>query len=70
MRKELEDEWAEEVYHEWFNYEQYKVRTEEYSDTFDYGNWGWNIKESTNEAKNQVNKRMMAFYRKFKMNFP
>lgn len=69
MRKELEDEWAEEVYHERFDYEQYKVRTEEYSDTFDYGNWGWSIEESTNEAKIWVDKRMMEFYRKFKMNF-
>ena len=53
-----------------YNYNDYKVKTQKYSDTFDYSNWGRAFKETT--AKNvdyDLNNYIVMYYEKFAINF-
>lgn len=66
------DVW-ENVYYDYekkFNLDDYKVSINEYSDTFNYGNWGWTLENEPVEKIDDIfDEIIMNFYSKFFLNF-
>lgn len=73
MRQELLDDVAQGVVYDetqYFYYREYKVKLDQYSDTFDYGNWRKKFQpDSAENIVSELDKQIMDFYQKLHMNF-
>lgn len=72
MRKSHENNLGENVFHEvlYENFNQYRASTQEHSDTFDYGNWGWDFNNNrTDQIMDFLDIVIMAHCEKMYINF-
>ena len=72
IRKSLENELAENAFHEEWSgkLNEYKMERNKYSDVFNYGDYSYTYeKYTTSQIMEHMSINVMAFYKKYNMNF-
>lgn len=72
MKQELEPDLAENTFYssKTFNFTDHRMSMNEYSDTFDYGEWNFTLENiRAQEYEKILDGQIMAYYQKFHLNF-